>query len=249
MPDFPVISPGLITCCRPRLSLTSLPRPCPGYYRSLLSLTTSLITCCRPRLSLTSLPRLCPGYYRSLLSLTTSSPISSWLLTCSAPWLHSSSRLPVLHLGPHHTRDRSRVTGRKVPQTRLQTNEPECSQTQIKLNQGSVLLRPYNVWTKRTLICIGTRAEHLKLVMLVVIEILEWQQNQLNEWNSGSQPSQVVFCLIFTGTRGDPEETSDYVNENPHSASGTNINNWLLSYWLMCIWNKPQLKLHHIIIK
>ena len=105
MPDFPVISPGLITCCRPRLSLTSLPRPCPGYYRSLLSLTTSLITCCRPRLSLTSLPRLCPGYYRSLLSLTTSSPISSWLLTCSAPWLHSSSRLPVLHLGPHHTRD------------------------------------------------------------------------------------------------------------------------------------------------
>ena len=106
MPDFPVISPGLITCCRPRLSLTSLPRPCPGYYRSLLSLTTSLITCCRPRLSLTSLPRLCPGYYRSPLSLTTSSPISSWLLTCSAPWLHSSSRLPVLHLGPHHTRDR-----------------------------------------------------------------------------------------------------------------------------------------------
>ena len=105
MPDFPVISPGLITCCRPRLSLTSLPRPCPGYYRSLLSLTTSLITCCRPRLSLTSLPRLCPGYYRSPLSLTTSSPISSWLLTCSAPWLHSSSRLPVLHLGPHHTRD------------------------------------------------------------------------------------------------------------------------------------------------
>ena len=104
MPDFPVISPGLITCCRPRLSLTSLPRPCPGYYRSLLSLTTSLITCCRPRLSLTSLPRLCPGYYRSPLSLTTSSPISSWLLTCSAPWLHSSSRLPVLHLGPHHTR-------------------------------------------------------------------------------------------------------------------------------------------------
>ena len=105
MPDFPVISPGLITCCRPRLSLTSLPRPCPGYYRSLLSLTTSLITCCRPRLSLTSLPRLCPGYYRSPLSLTTSSPISSWLLTCSAPWLHSSSRLPVLHLGPHHTCD------------------------------------------------------------------------------------------------------------------------------------------------
>ena len=131
----------------------------------------------------------------------------------------------------------STFTGGKVPQTRLQTNAPECSQTQIKLNQGSVLLRPYNVWTTRRFIFIGTHMEHLKLVM---IQILEWQRNQ---------PSQVVFCLIFTGTRGDPEETSDYVNENPHSASGTNINNWHLSYWLMCIWKKPQLKLHHIIIK
>ena len=75
----------------------------------------------------------------------------------------------------------SRVTGGQVPQTRLQTSAPECSQTQIKLNQGSVLLRPYNVWTTRTLICIGTRVEHLKLVMLVVIQILEWQRHQLNE--------------------------------------------------------------------
>ena len=71
----------------------------------------------------------------------------------------------------------SRVTGGKVSQT----NAPECSQTQIKLNQRSVLLHPHNVWTTRTLISIGTRAEHLKLVMLVVIEILEWQWNQLNE--------------------------------------------------------------------
>ena len=41
MPDFPAFFPGLITCCRPRLSPTCLPRLCPGYYLSLLSSTTS----------------------------------------------------------------------------------------------------------------------------------------------------------------------------------------------------------------
>ena len=35
------LTTSLIACCRPRLSLTSLPRPCPGYYRSLPSPTTS----------------------------------------------------------------------------------------------------------------------------------------------------------------------------------------------------------------
>ena len=74
MPDLPAFSPGLITCCRPCLSPTCL-------------------------------PRLCPGYHLSLLSSTTSFAYSLLVLTCSVLWLHSSSRLPVLHLGPHHTRD------------------------------------------------------------------------------------------------------------------------------------------------
>ena len=41
MPDFPACFPGLITCCRPRLSPTCLPHLCPGYYLSLLFSTTS----------------------------------------------------------------------------------------------------------------------------------------------------------------------------------------------------------------
>lgn len=32
-----------------------------------------------------------------------------------------------------------------------------------------------------------------------------------------------IFCVNVTGKRDDPEETSDYHNVDPNSATGTNI--------------------------
>ena len=132
---FQRFSPGLITCCRPRLSPTCLPRLCPGYYLSLLSWTTRfayslLVTHLLGSVAtqLTTGP-VCQLGNPPVVGFSFSQrhqahsfsdlaedhceprlftlPLYKLLKTAVINKDHYRliSRLPVLLLGPHHTRD------------------------------------------------------------------------------------------------------------------------------------------------
>ncbi|XP_060945795.1 uncharacterized protein LOC133022907 [Limanda limanda] len=78
----------------------------------------------------------------------------------------------------------------------------------------------------------------ITLILFLSLLLLCWCRNSKNLYcdrhsqsqrtNQSSDPTVhhdeiqlQVYSSLLHGTRGDPEETSDYVNENPHSASGS----------------------------